>query len=145
MSHGAEINILLIEDDEIDVRAVKRAFQEQKIANPIHVAADGVDALALLRGNGGRERLPRPCLILLDLKLPRMNGIQFLRELRADPALRDNIVFVLTGSEAEEDKVAAYENHVAGYLLKSNVGGEFMNAVRMIGYFVGSVQFPSKK
>jgi len=139
-----EVNILLVEDDEIDVRSVKRAFQTQKIANPIFQASDGVEALEMLRGEAGHAPLPRPYLILLDLKMPRMNGIQFLHEIRADTELHDSIVFVLTTSDDDRDKVAAYEKNVAGYLLKQDVGDDFMNAIRMLDYFTISVQFPLK-
>lgn len=138
-----EINILLVEDDEIDVRSVKRAFQSLKIANPIVQASDGVEALEILRGEAGHATLARPYLILLDLKMPCMNGIQFLHEIRADPALRDAIVFVLTTSDDDRDKVAAYAKNVAGYLLKQDIGDDFMHAIRMLDYFTLSVQFPS--
>lgn len=139
-----DVNILLVEDDEIDVRSVKRALQAQKIANPVFQASDGVEALEMLRGEAGRAPLPRPYLILLDLKMPRMNGIQFLDEIRADPELRDSVVFVLTTSGDERDKVAAYEMNVAGYLLKQDIGDGFMHAIRMLDYFTISVQFPPR-
>lgn len=142
MPNQGEVTFLLVEDDDVDVRVVQQAFKQQKISNPMHVARDGVEALEMLRGENGRSRLPRPCLILLDLKMPRMNGLEFLEVLRHDPELGDNIVFVLTTSDDEKDKAAAYENHVAGYLLKTDAGGNFMNTVRMLEQFVISVQFP---
>jgi len=142
MARFPEVNILLVEDDEIDVRSIKRAFQAQKIANPMFEASDGVEALKMLRGEAGHKTVPRPYLILLDLKMPRMGGIQFLHELRADPALRDSIVFVLTTSDDDRDKVAAYENNVAGYLLKQDVGDDFMHTIRLLDCFTISVQFP---
>ena len=142
MARSSEVSILLVEDDEIDVRAVKLALRKEKITNPIHVANDGVEALEILRGEAGHEPISRPFLVLLDLKMPRMNGLQFLKEIRADSDLRESIVFVLTTSDDDRDKMAAYECNVAGYLLKDNAGGDFMNAVRMLEYFVISVQFP---
>jgi len=92
MPEHCEVNFLLVEDDAIDVRFIRKTFQTHKITNPLHVACDGVEALEMLRGDGGRERIPRPYLILLDLNMPRMNGIQFLKELRADSTLCDSIV-----------------------------------------------------
>ena len=145
MANSTEVNILLVEDDEIDVRAVKQAFAKQKVKNSIHVASDGVEALEMLRAEGGREPFPRPFLILLDLKMPRMGGLQFLEEIRNDPDLCDTIVFVLTTSDDDKDKVAAYEKNVAGYLLKSNSGADFLNAVQMLDFFRISVQFPPER
>src|SRR4051812_14143501 len=107
--------ILLVDDDEIDVMNVRRAFDKGKIDNPLFVASDGLGALEMLR-DGTLPRGRR--LVLLDLNMPRMNGIEFLRELRADPALRGTPVVVLTTSDEERDRLEAYDLHVAGYLLK---------------------------
>jgi CheY-like chemotaxis protein len=83
----AEVNILLVEDDEVDVMAVKRALRELRIANPFFRAADGIDGLEMLRGLNGKKKLPRPYVVLLDLNMPRMDGLEFLDELRRDPEL----------------------------------------------------------
>ena len=137
------VTILLVEDDEVDVRAIRRGLEKQKISNPLIPATDGIEALQLLRGEGGRTKVPRPYLILLDLNMPRMNGIQFLQELRKDPRLTDSIVFVLTTSAAEEDQVAAYKEHIAGYLVKADAGENFLKAIQLLDKFVITVQFPS--
>ena len=109
------LNILLVEDDDVDVMNVKRAFAKNHIANPLIVAADGLEALEKLRGG----EVPKDRrLVLLDLNMPRMNGIEFLRELRKDPELASTCVVVLTTSNDERDKVEAYNLHVAGYLVK---------------------------
>src|SRR5262245_50977634 len=110
------VSILLVDDDRVDVLAVKTALEENNIANPVYVAEDGVKALELLRARGGPQDapIPQPFLILLDLNMPRMNGIEFLKSLRSDPALRSSIVFVLTTSNDDRDRVAAYELNVAG-------------------------------
>ena len=105
-----------------------RAFKSRKIANPISFAHDGIDALDMLRGTNGRERLPRPYLILLDLNMPRMDGVEFLIELRKDQDLKKSIVFVMTTSGADEDKVKAYNLGVAGYILKTNPANAFLEA-----------------
>ena len=138
-----DVTILLVEDDEVDVRAIRRGLEKQKISNPLIPATDGIEALQLLRGEGGRTKVPRPYLILLDLNMPRMNGIQFLQELRKDPRLTDSIVFVLTTSAAEEDQVAAYKEHIAGYLVKAEAGENFLKAIQLLDKFVITVQFPS--
>ena len=109
------LNILLIEDDEVDVLNVQRAFEKNHIANPFVVAGDGIEALEMLRGG----KVPKDRrLILLDLNMPRMNGIEFLRALRQDPALSSAPVVVLTTSNDEQDVVDAYNLNVAGYLVK---------------------------
>ena len=109
------LNILLVDDDEIDVMTVRRAFSKANIANKVYVATDGIEALHMLRTDGippGRR------LALLDLNMPRMNGIEFLREVRQDAALQKLTVVVLTTSNEDRDRVEAYQLNVAGYLLK---------------------------
>jgi CheY-like chemotaxis protein len=112
--------ILLIEDDDVAAEAVERSLRKNGIALPLVHAANGVVALELLRSTPGLRDMPR--IILLDLNMPRMNGFEFLREIRADPALSDLVVFVLTTSDAPADRVRAYEEHIAGYMVKSQVG-----------------------
>jgi CheY-like chemotaxis protein len=136
------VHILLVEDDRVDAEAITRAFRKVKIANPVCVAPDGVAALQTLRGDGDIPPLPRPFLILLDLNLPRMNGIEFLDALRQDPQLHDSIVFVLTTSSAEQDKQAAYAYNIAGYLTKANAGLDFQYLVQMLDYYWCCVEFP---
>jgi CheY-like chemotaxis protein len=110
-----ELNILLVDDDEVDVMTVKRAFTKANIANPVFVARDGVDALEQLRS----DMVPASRrLVLLDLNMPRMNGIEFLREVRKDAQLQALTVIVLTTSNEDRDRVEAYQLNVAGYLLK---------------------------
>ncbi|MCA9166363.1 MAG: response regulator [Planctomycetales bacterium] len=139
---GETVQILLVEDDEIDAETVKRAFSRQKIANPITVARDGVAALSRLRGEDGAPPFERPYLILLDLNMPRMNGTEFLEQLRADPSLCDSVVFVLTTSKSDRDITAAYERQISGYLVKSNIGHDFVNLVGMLEHFWRYVEFP---
>lgn len=115
MSIDRKTHILLVDDDEIDVMNVRRAFEKGKIENPLFHAEDGLEALEMLRdGSIPKERR----LVLLDLNMPRMNGIEFLKELRDDPALHGTAVVVLTTSDEERDRLEAYHFHVAGYLVK---------------------------
>jgi CheY-like chemotaxis protein len=115
------IDVLIVEDSEIDTMAVLRAFRRANITSPTHQACDGVEALDMLRGTGGKAQLPQPCLILLDINMPRMDGIAMLDELREDDGIRDSIVFMLTTSGHTMDRKAAYERNVAGYFLKENL------------------------
>ena len=124
------VGILLVEDDEVDVMNVQRAFKKNRIINPLYVAGNGLEALAMLRGERGGEKLaPTPRIIMLDLNMPRMNGIEFLKELRKDPELKPISVFVLTTSNHDQDKVAAYNLNVAGYILKPVEIDQFIQAM----------------
>lgn len=136
------VNILLVDDDQVDVMAVRRAFKRAKIANPISVAHDGLEALQMLRGEGDHDKIGSPYIILLDLNMPRMTGLEFLDELRDDPVLRSSIVFILTTSADDRDKTAAYEKFVAGYMVKSNVGEDFLNMIGMLDAYWKVVEFP---
>ena len=136
------ITILLVDDDDVDVRVVLRAFEKQRISNPVVVAHDGIEALAKLRGEDGSSALSGPILVLLDLNMPRMNGHEFLTELRSDPRLSQLLVFVLTTSNDQTDRAAAYEKNVAGYLLKSKAGQDLMAHVPLLQHFMLSVNFP---
>ena len=120
-----ELHILLVDDDEVDVMNVQRAFDRNRMTNPMHVASNGLEALAKLRDGS----IPARRLILLDLNMPRMNGIEFLRELRKDPDLQHTPVVVLTTSNDERDKIEAYNLNVAGYLLKPMT---FINFVELM-------------
>lgn len=142
ISSDRELCILLVEDDLVDQQAIVRAFARERIANKITIANDGLEALELLRGTAGTPALRRPYIVLLDWNLPRMNGREFLHELRQDPNLRDCVVFVLTTSRADEDRVAAYDEHVAGYILKEQVGHTFMELVTMLNSFWKVVVLP---
>jgi len=137
-----EVTVLLVDDDEVDRTVVKRAFRRLKIANPVREATDGVEALAILRGTAGHTKLRSPYLILLDLRMPKMDGLEFLAELRRDTELDTSVVFVLTTSKADEDKTAAYKKQVAGYIVKSNFGEDFMRVVQMIDHFWRVIVFP---
>jgi CheY-like chemotaxis protein len=137
------LNILLVDDDDIDVMNVQRAFKKNNILNPLSVASNGLEALALLRGANGREPLPKERrLILLDLNMPKMNGIEFLRELRADPSLSRITVIVLTTSDDERDKVEAYKLNVAGYILKPVTFMAFVEAMATLNKYWSINELP---
>ena len=131
------LNVLLVEDDALDVMNVQRAFKKNNISNPLYVAGNGLEALDLLRGvDGGPPAVPQERrLILLDLNMPKMNGIEFLRELRADPALALTPVIVLTTSGEDRDKVEAYQLSVAGYILKPVTLDHFIETVATLNKY----------
>jgi len=136
------VNLLLVEDDEVDIQGLKRAFAKSRIGNPITVARDGIEALEFLRGENGRPKLAKPHLILLDLNMPRMNGLEFLEAIRADEDLKRSVVFMITTSKAEEDKARAYEQNVAGYIVKQDPANTFMQAVALMEHYWKIVEFP---
>ena len=131
------LNVLLVEDDDLDVMNVRRAFQKNNILNPLYVAGDGEAALEMLRGRDGAppEYPAERRIILLDLNMPRMSGIEFLQALRADPGLRPIPVIVLTTSNEERDKVGAYNLNVAGYILKPVTLSSFVETMATLNKY----------
>jgi CheY-like chemotaxis protein len=130
------LNILLVEDDSVDVMNVQRAFVKNNITNPLHIAFNGVEALNMLRGSNGKPKLnPSPRIILLDINMPKMNGLEFLRELRNDDDLKSVSVFVMTTSNDDQDKIEAYNLNVAGYILKPLSFEKFVNAVAVLNSY----------
>jgi CheY-like chemotaxis protein len=123
--------ILLVEDDEVDAMTVKRALNELRVTNRIDEAGNGEDALAFLRDpqNG------RPGIILLDLNMPRMNGIEFLRAVKQDEELKSIPVVVLTTSTEEQDRVESFDLGIAGYMIKPVDYRQFVDVVRTIDLY----------
>ena len=136
------MTILLVEDDSIDVKAFQRAMNKLKISNPVAVARDGVEGWEYLQkcvAEGGKDT---PSLVILDINMPRMSGLELLTKLRADKHLHHLIVFVLTTSNDEKDKFEAFNMNVAGYMLKSDMGNSFIRAVELIDSYWRVVEFP---
>lgn len=129
------MSILLVEDDEVDIMNVKRAFKRINLSNPLYIARDGVEALAMLRGQCGQSSRPWPGLILLDINMPRMNGIEFLHEIRQDPECKMITVVVLTTSNEERDVVAAYQLNVAGYIIKPVSFEQFVETMAALDHY----------
>jgi CheY-like chemotaxis protein len=138
-----QVDVLLVEDDPGDTLMIREAFEHHSITHELHHVADGVEALAFLRGEGEYAGRPRPHLILLDLNLPRMDGRQVLKEIKGDPELRAIPVVVLTTSEADEDILRSYELHANAYVTKPVDFDRFIEAVRMTDdFFVNVVRLP---
>jgi CheY-like chemotaxis protein len=135
------VSLLVVDDDDIDATALKRALQKLKLLNPLYRARDGLEAIELLRAGA----IPKPYIILLDINMPRMNGLEFLEALRADPELTHAVVFVLTTSKSDEDIIAAYREHVAGYLLKQRMDSDFMQVISLLDHYWRIIELPVAK
>jgi CheY-like chemotaxis protein len=143
MSDPAEIDVLLVEDDEGDVLMTREAFEHHKLRNQLHVVPDGVEAIAFLRQEGQHAGAPRPGLILLDLNLPRKDGREVLEEIKSDETLRSIPVVVLTTSQAEEDILRSYNLHANAYVAKPVDFERFIDVIRQIDdFFVTVVKLP---
>jgi CheY-like chemotaxis protein len=118
-----KITLFLIEDDDIDAMSITRKFKHREITNPIIRAKDGIEALELLASG----RISRPFIILLDLQMPRMNGLEFLTKLRADNDYKNSVVFILSTSQNENDIFDSYESNVAGYFIKDEVNNALID------------------
>jgi CheY-like chemotaxis protein len=136
------VNVLLVDDYDGDAKSVQRAFRSARIVNPIVRAIDGVDALDVLRGINGKNKLTAPYLLLVDLNMPRMNGIELVEALRNDRELRRGIVFMLTTSSRDEDRLAAYDLNVAGYIVKQRAGQDFQRLIDMMQGYWRVVELP---
>jgi CheY-like chemotaxis protein len=137
------VDVLLVEDDEGDVLMTREAFEFYKIRNELHVVSDGEQALQFLRRTGPYSDAPRPGLILLDVNLPRLNGLEVLAELKQDPELLLIPVVMLTTSQAEEDILRSYKLHANAYVSKPVDFENFVAAIRQIDdFFLTLVQLP---
>jgi CheY-like chemotaxis protein len=146
MSEDADfdmVDVLLVEDDAGDVLMTREAFEHYKIRNTLHVVTDGEQALQFVRQQGEYAGAPRPGLIMLDLNLPRRDGLEVLSELKADPELRLIPVVILTTSQAEEDIVRSYALHANAYVTKPVDFERFIEVIRQIdNFFITVVQLP---
>jgi CheY-like chemotaxis protein len=137
------VDVLLVEDDEGDVLITREAFEFYKIRNPLHVVTDGEQALQFVRRTGPFADAPRPGLILLDVNLPRLSGLEVLAELKQDPELLLIPVVILTTSQAEEDILRSYKLHANAYVSKPVDFEHFTEAIRQIDdFFMTLVQLP---
>lgn len=136
------IHILLVEDDPVDAEQIIRTFRRHSVNTPYTHVNDGIEALQALRGEHGFDLIPKPYIILLDINMPRMNGLEFLSALRRDPNLKHSVVFILTTSNREEDITAAYSRQIAGYLLKSKVSEDFLEFIKLLNIYRVMIEMP---
>jgi CheY-like chemotaxis protein len=142
---GSVIQILLVEDDPGDVLMTREAFEDNRVANKLHVVSDGAEAMEFLRKEGEHAEAPTPDLVLLDLNLPRMDGREVLAAVKADDALRQIPIVVLTTSESEEDVLRSYALHANAYVTKPVDFDRFIEVVRKIDdFFVSVVRLPGR-
>ena len=142
MEFSSTVEILLVEDNEDDSILISEVFADARLVTVINRVRDGEEGLAYLRREGSYRNARRPGLVLLDINMPRMNGIEFLEVLRADPDLTHAIVFVLTTSKSDEDILAAYREHVAGYLLKQRMDSDFLQVVSLLDHYWKIIELP---
>lgn len=139
------IEILLVEDNQADVRLIQETLKEGKLNTHLSVVSDGVEALAYLRRESTHENMAHPDLILLDLNLPRKDGREVLKEIKNDPDLMTIPVVILTISEAEKDILASYSLHANCYVIKPLDLNQFLKVVRSIeDFWLTSVKLPPK-
>jgi CheY-like chemotaxis protein len=139
-----QLNILLVEDDEVDVMNVQRALKKNNSTASLYRAANGIEALAMLRtSNQIPYRSNSKLLILLDLNMPKMGGLEFLKELRADPALCKSSVVILTTSMQGSEIAAAYEYNVAGYIIKPMTFSSFVEKIDVLNRYWSMSEMPS--
>lgn len=142
MNRDVTPTILLVEDDDVAAESVVRSLQKHGCNYPVVWAEDGQIALDILRDKDADRVVPRPRVILLDLNMPRMNGFEFLQQIRSDPELRGDVVFILTTSNADSDRTRAYHECIAGYMVKSAVGPQFVKLVSLLNSYQDAVRLP---
>ncbi len=134
------MGILLVDDDQVDVMTVKRAFNDLNVMNTLIVTANGEEALEYLRA----EKNKKPGIILLDLNMPKMNGIEFLEIVKVDEALKSIPVIVLTTSKEEQDKVDSFDLSVAGYMIKPVDYTKFVGVMRTVDLYWTLSELPEE-
>ena len=133
--------ILLVEDDEVDVMTIQRALKLLKVLNSLEVAGNGEEALAYLRNSQNTL----PCIILLDLNMPRMGGLEFLDIVKLDVKLRHIPIIILTSSRQEQDRIASFDKSIAGYMVKPVANEQFVEVVKTINLYWTLSEMPEEK
>ena len=136
------INILMVEDDELDIEIFRRCMMKQRLINPLVVAGNGEEALEILRHTHPSKSLSKPYIILMDINMPRMNGLECIQAIRNDPELKEATVFVMTTSDDDKDIYNAYQLNIAGYMVKSTLGDNFINSVLLIDKYCTAIVAP---
>lgn len=137
-----QYSFLLVEDNSLDVEKVERSFKKLRILNPLINAKNGLEALDYIRGTGNKEKIEGPYIILLDLNMPKMNGIEFLSELRKDKEISSAPVFVLTTSDSKKDISEAHKYNVCGYIVKPIKRHQMLEALEVLNSFWELCEFP---
>lgn len=140
-----DCTVLIVDDDDVAIEGVLRSFKRHKVQCSTLAAGDGREALAILQGKHPTKRISSPYIVLLDLNMPGMDGFQFLQALRADPELKRTVVFILSTSARTQDMCRAYDEQVAGYMVKSSVGPQFARLADFIGKYAGTQNLPRER
>jgi CheY-like chemotaxis protein len=138
-----EAKFLIVDDDKVSVMAMQRAMKKLKIVNETNVCVDGQHALEFLQANAEDIAGLPPYIVMLDLNMPRMGGLEFLDAIRADPKLAQAVVFVFTTSDTPNDVRSAYSRNIAGYIVKENPSETFAAALDMLETYARIVELPS--
>ena len=138
-----QVSILLVEDDDIDAEMVARGMARARITNPLVRARDGVEALDMLLGTNGQKQLAGPIVMLVDIRMPRMDGLSLVRTMRQNRKLQRTVVFMLTTSDSKSDRAAAYDAQVAGYIIKSDMPDQYLHLANMLEYYLMIVSPPA--
>ena len=139
MNKLESVNLLIVDDDAIDALTMTRAFSKVIPVNRLKVVCSGAEGLSFLRSSSRSQ----PYIVLVDIKMPVMNGHEFVAELRKDASLRNSVVFMVTTSTAADDIKKAYDQCVAGYIVKNAAGADFSKVVDMLRQYVSVVELPT--
>lgn len=140
---GKTPTILIVEDNELDAEKIVRSMRRLKMTNDVVRATNGEEALGVLRGTNGQTKLVPPYIILLDINMPKMNGLEFLQALRADDALDRSPVFMLTTSDSQKDIDAAYQYNVCGYVVKPVKSEQMTAALKTLNLYWDVTELPT--
>ncbi|GFM30095.1 response regulator [Novosphingobium sp. PY1] len=138
----ADCTVLIVDDDDVAIEGVLRSFRKHHVPCKTLTAGDGSEALAVLSGDHPDKKLTTPVIVLLDLNMPRMDGFQFLEAVRADTRLRRTVIFVLSTSSRDQDRCRAYNEQVAGYMVKSEVGPQFARLAEFMTKYTLTQELP---
>ena len=141
MTTDTGLGVLIVDDDDVAAEGVVRGLRRHGFDGRALWVTDGASALEVLRGQHS-DVLAEPRVVLLDLNMPILDGFGFLQQLRADPTLHSTVVFVLTTSSNSDDMLRAYEDHVAGYMVKSAVGPQFARLAQLLESYAAAVVWP---
>lgn len=136
------VNLLIVEDDDVAAEAIQRSLRKSETQFNAVIAEDGMVALDILRGKHPERKIANPLIVLLDINMPRMNGFEFLEEVRHDKSLKSLVVFVLTTSSSDMDRSRAYEENIAGYMTKDKVGPQFSKLFKLLSDYAETVLLP---
>ncbi|MCJ2184424.1 response regulator [Novosphingobium sp. 1949] len=140
-----DCTVLIVDDDDVAIEGVLRSFKRHSVPCRTLAANDGREALSILRGTHPDKTITPPFIILLDLNMPGMDGFQFLHALRADPELKRSVVFILSTSSRDQDLARAYDEQVAGYMVKSAVGPQFARLAEFIEKYTDIHKLPRER